>query len=195
MFRFTAQTNKCTHSHTGWGVHLRAILSSLHQVLRAPNRSLILKLICWSYSLHQLYIHGTLFAIVSLILALSSITAYGIATPPQKQTVPTVSFNKKKKKKAEGKLGWSINLWDKKESENVSFFVKGNFHQRACPTLHRTDDELPLFSFLFFPILFSPPHSTIILIMFRQLNMPALTTAQIWGNWLICTIINVGSSP
>lgn len=70
-----------------------------------------------------------------------------------------------------------MNRWDEKESKNVSFSLKGKFHQRACPTLHRADDALPPFS----PILFSLPSSTIILIMFRQLNMPALTTAQIWG--------------
>jgi len=79
-----------------------------------------------------------------------------------------------------------------KEVRMLHSFSKGNFHQRACPTLDRTNLELPPIT----PhILSSLPYSTIILIMFRQLNMPALTTAQTWGNWLICTIINVGFEP
>lgn len=46
-------------------------------------------------------------------------------------------------------VGW------KRKYKNVSFFLKGKFHQRACPTLHRTDDALPLFSFLPHPLLSS----------------------------------------
>lgn len=67
-------------------------------------------------------------------------------------------------------------------------FSKGSFTKELVP-LH-IDNGLQLFS-----LLPHPSSSTIILIMFRQLNMPALMTPQIWGNWLICTIINVGLNP
>lgn len=113
-------------------------------------------------------------------------------TPPQKQNVPKERKKKRSRRKQREigmihkSVGWKWK-WE-------CFFLKRNFHQRACPTLRRTDNEPPP-PFLFSSILFSLPYSTIILIMFRQPNMPALTTAQIWGNWLICTIINVGLSP
>lgn len=147
----------------------------------------------WLCSLHQLYTHATLFAIVSHFLVHSTTPAYSKATLPQKQNVPTISSEERKKiEESREKLGWSMNLWDENESENVSF-SKETFTKELVPLYVEQTMSSP--SFLFSSILFSLPYSTIILIMFRQLNMPALTTAQIWGNWLICTIINVGLSP
>lgn len=149
----------------------------------------------WLYSLHQLYIRGTLFGIVSCFLAHSFAPAYRKATPPQKQNVPTILSDRRKESgKKQGKLGGSMNLWVEKETETVSF-SKETFSKELVPLFVEQTTSSPSSSFLFLPILFSLPYSTIILIMFRQLNMPALTTAQIWGNWLICTIINVGLSP
>lgn len=50
-----------------------------------------------------------------------------------------------------GKLGWSINLWDEIESENVSLFLKGNFHKELVPLYIEQTMSLPLLSFTSLP--------------------------------------------
>lgn len=123
--------------------------------------------------------------LVSGVLTQSFMRAFST----QKDTVAKLS-KKEQEQEQEEKRDQLVCMIQKKTED---FFSKESFVKELVP-LHMNQLTSSLFS-LTPPSPSFFPSSTIILIMFRQLNMPALTTAQIWGNWLICTIINVGLSP
>lgn len=113
-FKVQARTHTYTHSNFDSAVSLRGIhqsrlgfaASGLEGPQQIPDIEIDSSTI--DCTLHQLYICRSSFAIVSHFLTHFSALAYSRASPPQKQTVPTVSSGKKekaKKNESRGKIG------------------------------------------------------------------------------------------